>query len=155
MNGFTRNMLGAAAVATCLPTVPAAADILDVLTRSTPTESTDNTKTQLPLNDTGDTSFLYQATSLTEVFTFNAECVAEGPAGSYVEIDITVDNHPTDPRSGKNSAFCSPTGNLVSASRMTTYKFESHKRLHTIRVYATGVGTTSWRLNSSLLQIDQ
>jgi len=153
MNGFARNMLGATAAA-CLLTAPAAADVLDVLTRSTSTDSTDNAKTQLPLNDAGDTSFTYQADNLVEVFTFNAECTAAGLAGSFVKINITVDNHPTDPQSGKDSAFCSPTGNLVSASRMTTHKFTGH-RLHTIRVYATGVGTTSWRLNSSLLQIDQ
>ncbi len=147
-------LTGAMVAATGFAATPAAAVVLDVLTRSTPTEATDNAKTQLPLNDAGDVSFTYEAASPTEVFTFNAECVAEGPAGSYVEINITVDNHPTDPQSGKDSAFCSPTGNLVSASRMTTYTFTG-RRLHTIRVYATGVGTTSWQLNSSLFLIQQ
>ena len=147
-------LIGAAIAASCFAAEPASAGVLAALTRSTPTQATDNEKTLLPLDDAGDTSFIYHSVVGIGGFTFNAECIAEGPAGSYVTINITVDNHSTDPRSARESAFCSPTGTLVSASRLTTFTYQGGHP-HTIRVYATGVGTTSWRLNSSLLLIQE
>jgi hypothetical protein len=140
--------------ASCLTAAPASATIIAALTRNAPTEATDHAKTLLPLNDAGDTSFTYGAEiGQTEVYTFNAECVADGPAGSYVTINITVDNHLTEPSTAKESAFCSPGGSPVSASRVATFTFTGHHP-RTIRVYATGVGTASWHLKSSLLLIE-
>jgi hypothetical protein len=101
----------AAAFGLCLVpflALPGRAELLGVLTKSSSQSGVGNDKYQLVLDDNGDTSFTFQAQpNLPTVFIFNAQCFVNGPAASYLTVNIVVDGHPTNPHGAHDRAFCS------------------------------------------------
>jgi hypothetical protein len=154
-------LAGAVAAGLCGLAGPVEAGILKVLTNSVPIVFTDNDRHQIPLDNAGDNSVTFSTfpTQPPVVFTFNAQCLAQGPQGSYLSLTITVDGHPTDPKSQDGSAFCAPSGannmSFVSAVRITSSTFVKENKVHVVRIQAQGINTTGWRLDNGLLMIQQ
>lgn len=153
-----RLSLAAAAGAGLVPflAAPGGAVVLAVATTTLPQAASDGQKYQLALDDSGHNTLDFQGSGLT-VFTFNAVCSVMGPAGSRLLVRITVDNHPTDPNA-PDLALCAPSGtnpeNYTAVTRSATFTFDKN-RVHTVRVYATGLGTAQWRLDDAFLSVQQ
>lgn len=136
---------------------PAVANKIAVTTDTLPNQATDAQKHQIVLNDAGDTDLVFDEAG-DFIITYNAECMAQGPDGSYLSITIKVDNQPTEPASGDDFAFCSPsqpTGQTFTAVVRKSFIKLNQTKPHHVRVYATGVGTTLWRLDDSILTVEQ
>ncbi len=133
---------------------PGGAVVLAVATTTQVQAASDGQTYQLVLDDLGHNTLGFQGGGPV-VFTFNAQCSAMGVAGSYLSIRITVDNHSTDPNA-KDFALCAPSGanpqNYTGVSRSATFDFDKN-RVHTVRIYATGIGTAQWRLDDTFLSV--
>ena len=126
------------------------------LTNTDVFQVTDNDSHAIPLTEDGSTSKTVKLFGTTIIVSYNAECTAQGPDGSYLSVSILVDGKPTDPDSETNSTFCSPTSN-ASHVYMAVVKngVVSHVAGgdHTFQVIGTGVDTTLWQVHDMILTI--
>jgi hypothetical protein len=91
------------------------------------------------------------------VVTYNAECAATGPIGSWVTIRILVDGVEADPRPGPyNTQLCSPADNSVVVStavtRQTVIRVPNAGK-HKVQIFARLIDATTGRLDDSSIVI--
>jgi hypothetical protein len=100
----------AAAVALAALALPAHADILAAKSR-TDYFQVPAGAAPVPLDDKGNSSLQFTTTKKgIVVITYNAECSAEGPAGTWVGLEIRVDGKIINPKADmEDFAFCSAT----------------------------------------------
>ena len=135
--------------------VAVAATPVRALTNAGTFEATDDAPHAIPLTDDGATSKTVKLVGTRLMISYNAQCTAAGPDGSYLSVSILVDGQPTVPDSGTNFAFCSPAG-AGTHTYMAVVKHGTANvvgRSHTYQVIGTGVNTTSWALQDMILTI--
>ena len=152
----------AGAIATTLVacSLPGHAEILSTGSRaSNYTNSTVNTYVTVPINNTF-SSIQFTTTAPGQIvrITYNAECGAIGPAGTWLAVVINVDGIAAAPASGNSFALCTATSttnyNWVGATRQATIKVP-FAGTHTVNVQGYGVGTTTWWLGDSSIVVDR
>lgn len=126
------------------------------LTNAKAFQVTDSAPHAIPLTNDGSTSKTINLAATILSLSYNVECTADGPDGSYLAISILVDGLPAGPDSGDGSGFCSPAGpdshTLFSVVRNAIVAPVASGK-HTFQVIGTGVNTTSWQLRNMMLSI--
>ena len=141
--------------------VPARADTLAEATRTGNFTSSSTSLISVPIDNNGDSSIKVNTIDHDEVFEiiYNAECGVLGPQQADVTIEIILDGHQVDPKSGTHFAFCTATSSTdyswVGATRQSTFVVPT-VGYHTVEVHAAGEnGATTWWLGDSALAINE
>src|SRR5690554_5995821 len=96
-------------VAAVLAAPPATAEILAGVTNGNAFESTSATPVEVPLKDNGKTKVTFTTAgngkTLVKI-TYNAECMVDGPRGTWLTLQIVVNGEPAAPNVGIDYAFC-------------------------------------------------
>jgi len=110
----------------------------------------------IPLTNSGATSKTIPIEGTTLLVAYNAECMAQGPDGSYVSITILIDGVPAAPDTGSGSAFCSAGGADTHTYTMVVRNGVAQNVVggkHPFQMIGTGVSTTSWQLRNMMLSV--
>src|SRR4051794_7452647 len=79
-----------------IPSAASSASPVRALTNSSIFQVLDNAPHAIPLTDDGSTSKTVSLVGTRLMISYNAQCLAQGPDGSYLSISILVDGQPTD-----------------------------------------------------------
>jgi hypothetical protein len=119
-------------------------------------EVTDTASHEIPLDDAGTTSVSLNSSgnNVGVLLTYNADCMSQGPAGSYVSISILADGTPVKPQSGTAFVFCATGAQpAFTAVTRTAFWFPKTTGTHTLKVIGTGINTTDWEVKSTMFTI--
>jgi hypothetical protein len=121
---------------------------------------TGTTTAAVALNNTGATSLTFSTAMLNALIkiTYNAECGAIGPTGSWTAVRIFVDGVEANPQSGTNFAFCTAHSTTtyfwVGATRQSLIRVPS-TGVHSVRVLVSNVFSSTWWLGDSSIVVEQ
>jgi hypothetical protein len=118
------------------------------------------THVAVPLNGNGATSlsFTTKANNKLIKITYNAECAAAGPAGTWVSVTILVDGVEANPQSGTLFGFCTSNGSAFQWAGAVRQSLITVPALgtHDVQVIVDlNAGATQWWLGDTSLVVEQ
>ena len=141
-----------------LGTTASAETLLTYATRALNSSDT-TTHVAVPLNDNGATSLSFTTKANNKVIkiTYDAECTALGPAGSWISVTMLVDGVEADPKSGNFFALCTSNGagpQWTGTVRQSLIKVPA-AGVHNVQVIVDLNGATQWWLGDTSIVVEQ